>query len=72
MGIVTLMTKLREYLERTGMTQAAFAERVNLNQGTVSKLCRRSTGISLAVAARIERATDGEVPVASWFKEDAA
>ena len=66
------MSTLASYLERTGTTQAAFAEKVGLTQATVSKLCRGATGISLAAAIRIERVTEGQVPVAAWFEGDAA
>jgi len=62
------MNDLAAYLKRTGTTQAAFAEKVGLTQATVSKLCHRSTGISLSAALRIERATDGAVPASSWHE----
>jgi hypothetical protein len=61
---------LREYLEATGETQQAFAVRVHAHQGTISKLCggpdRPPAMPGWGMAARIERATGGKVPVAVW------
>jgi plasmid maintenance system antidote protein VapI len=61
------MMTLPEYLSEHQMTQAAFAERVGLNQATVSKLCRKDRPpISIDTALEIERATGGKVPVTVW------
>lgn len=63
---------LRAYLDTHGETQAEFARRVGLTQGHVSKLCGLTPRISLSAAGRIERATDGLVPIAIWAsREDA-
>ncbi|RJL18236.1 helix-turn-helix domain-containing protein [Paracoccus siganidrum] len=60
------MATLRHHLETSGETQAAFAQRINIQQGTVSKLARGVMLPSLKLAQKIERATDGQVPVSSW------
>lgn len=59
------MMTLPQYLEWKKMTQAQFAARLGVAQGTVSKLCadRRP---SWDMAARIESATEGHVPVSVW------
>lgn len=64
------MTALRTYLEQNRITQAAFAEKVGLNQATVSKLCAGTVGASLATAVRIEKLTGGAVPVSALLKTD--
>jgi DNA-binding transcriptional regulator YdaS (Cro superfamily) len=64
------MMTLREYLDATGETQQAFAARIGAHQGTISKLCggpdRPPSLPGWSMAARIERATEGKVPVAVW------
>jgi len=58
---------LKDYLDRTNTTQAAFAARVGCRQGTISRLCRDVPGhCSLALALRIEAETGGAVPVETW------
>lgn len=59
------MMMLSQYLDAENITQAQFAERIGTTQGTVSKLCagRRP---KWDLALRIERATDGGVPVSIW------
>ena len=59
------MMTLTQYLDAENITQAQFAQMVGTSQGTVSKLCagRRPRW---DLAARIERATSGSVPVAVW------
>lgn len=54
---------LASYLRRTGQTQTEFGQRVGCNQATISKICR-GAGVSLRLALRIERETDGEVTAA--------
>jgi len=60
------MTHLRKFLADTDTTQAAFAERVGVNQATISKLCGMKPQISADLAVKIERETAGAVPVESW------
>lgn len=61
---------LTQYLEAENMTQADFAVRIGASQGTVSKLCAgRRPRWDLAI--KIERQTDGKVPVSTWAAEAA-
>lgn len=62
------MMTLLQYLKLKNMTQTEFAERLGVAQGTVSKLCgaRRP---SWQMAASIEDATDGAVPVSVWARQ---
>ncbi|WP_434286274.1 helix-turn-helix domain-containing protein [Celeribacter sp. SCSIO 80788] len=65
------MKNLRQYLIDRGETQEAFARRINTSQANVSKLCGDSPKIGPAMAARIAKATFGEVPITAWpqFKD---
>jgi transcriptional regulator with XRE-family HTH domain len=63
MGMMTLT----QYLDAKKITQAEFARRLGVNQGTVSKLCRAGRP-SWRLAARIEDETGGAVPVSVWAK----
>lgn len=56
---------LAGYLRGRQITQSAFAQRLGINQATVSKLCSGKLP-SFALAASIERATDGAVPLQAW------
>lgn len=58
--------KLAEYLAHENQTQAEFAARLGLTQGNVSKMCRGQRLPSLPLAAEIERATGGLVPMSVW------
>jgi len=59
------MMTLAQYLTDKKITQAEFARRLNVNQGTVSKLCAGKRP-SWNMATRIAAATGGEVPVQVW------
>jgi len=60
------MMTLNQYLDAEQITQAKFAKRIKVTQGTVSKLCAgRRPGWDLA--ARIAAATAGKVPVEAWL-----
>lgn len=63
--IVTMMT-LSEYLAKTGISQAAFADEIKVKQATVSRLARNMMRPSLELAVSIERITGGAVAAASW------
>jgi DNA-binding XRE family transcriptional regulator len=65
MGIMWGMMTLSQYLNTKNIRQAEFARLIDASQGTVSKLCKDRKP-SWELAARIERATDGAVPVAVW------
>lgn len=57
---------LETYLQSTGETQTAFAARVEATVPTINRIIGNQMNPSLALALRIERATDGKVPVAVW------
>jgi DNA-binding transcriptional regulator YdaS (Cro superfamily) len=56
---------LEKYLEVAGKTQQEFADLVGVAQARISQLIRGALP-SLPLAQRIERVTDGEVPVSAW------
>jgi transcriptional regulator with XRE-family HTH domain len=64
--------KLSEYLDREGLSQAAFAERSGLSTGTVSMLARGKTWLSRVAAHRIEKASGGEVTASDFVHVEAA
>ncbi|MBT0778036.1 helix-turn-helix transcriptional regulator [Paracoccus sp. pheM1] len=66
------MTMLEHHLRASEETQAQFASRIGVRQGTVSKLMRGLVTPSLKLAQRIERVTNGAVPVSSWVDPDPA
>ena len=57
---------LSQYLAWKKLTQSQFGDLAGLNQGTVSKLCFGRSRPSWDVAAKIEKATGGAVPIAVW------
>jgi hypothetical protein len=59
------MITLTDHLRGTGETQTSFAKRIDVHQGTISKLCAGKAP-SLGLALKIERETGGAVPVAAW------
>jgi len=63
------MEHLAVYLDQHGITQSAFAGSLGTTQATISKFCRGVTRPSLDMAVKIERATGGSVPVASWVSD---
>ena len=62
------MTKLRDYLTRTGTRQEDFARRVGTTQATISRLAAGKALPSLELAAGIERESGGEIMAASWVE----
>lgn len=63
------MNKLSQHLTATGLTQQAFAEKVNVTQPTVNRWLNGARP-SWEKAAEIERVTDGAVPMLSWIASD--
>lgn len=63
---------LKAYIAREGITFAAFAERVETSVGNLSRIASGQQRPSTALALRIERATDGDVPFDSWFRKTEA
>ena len=66
------MMSLATYLAAEGIPQGKFAERLGVDQATVSRLARRRMRPSLALAVLIERETAGAVLASSWIEEDTA
>jgi DNA-binding transcriptional regulator YdaS (Cro superfamily) len=55
------MRKIRTYLERHGITQEEFAERLECSQSLVSQWVNGVTEITPEYAVKIERETNGEL-----------
>lgn len=68
------MMTLLQYRNWKKLTQAQLADQLGITQGEVSKLCsdKVSRRPSWETAARIEKATDGAVPMAVWAKAKAS
>lgn len=62
------MRKFRAYIDASADPQRTIAGRLGISSGHLGDLLsgRRTPGLELAV--RIEAATDGAVPVSSWFE----
>ena len=63
------MNALARYLAANGIRPADFAERIGRTQSFVSRICRGVHGVSTATAGRIERETNGAVPMTIWADE---
>ena len=66
------MNKLRQYRKERKIKQREFAALVGASNAYICAIEKghRLPGRDLAI--RIARATDGAVPVESWYKDDAA
>lgn len=62
------MMTLQEYLRISGTRQADFGRSIDVTQGTVSRLCTGRMLPDLVMAAKIERQTNGAVPLGVWVK----
>lgn len=63
------MTALREYLFKNGITQAAFAQTIGVSRSYVAHLSSGLKEPSLAIAARIQLATEGKVSFSSLLTD---
>lgn len=63
------MANLTEYRAENGINQRAFSEMVGVHKSIISKIESGVAKPGLDLAARIERATDGQVKAISWLKE---
>jgi len=65
---------LKDYLARSGRTQADFAARCETTAATISRLVAGSLRPALDLAHRIERESGGDVPTETWVRpaQDAA
>ncbi|OIQ32321.1 MAG: hypothetical protein BM562_05485 [Alphaproteobacteria bacterium MedPE-SWcel] len=61
---------LSEYLKMAMVTQSEFAAQVGVTQGVVSRLANGTKQPSLALAVRIELATQGAVTTHQWIACD--
>ncbi len=61
------MNKLQAFLTARGIKQADFAASIGTTQSMVSRLINGAATPSLTLAAKIERATAGEVSASSWI-----
>lgn len=61
-----VMETLNRYLKSNNLSQSAFADRVGVNQATISKLVRGTIMPSIGLALAIQRETAGAVPVDVW------
>ena len=52
---------LLDYLKSTGQTQAGFAAKAGVNQSTIHRLCYGEMMPSLAIALKIEKASEGKI-----------
>ncbi len=61
---------LKEYLTRTGRKQVDLASTAGVSQAHISQICKFGRRPSPDVAARISRATNGEVAVLDLLYPD--
>jgi len=57
---------LTKYRKATGISQHAFAAKVSVDQSIISRIEAGPTRPGLALAFRIEEATEGAVPASCW------
>lgn len=62
---------LSDYLSRMEMTETAFAAKLGVAQVTVNRYVRGARFPDRDTILKIERATDGRVAPADWYKEAA-
>lgn len=63
---------LDDYMTRESIGDAAMAARLGCDRSRVNRLRRGAGRPSLALAARIERVTNGAVPASAWALETAS
>lgn len=61
------MEKLRQYLE--GRKKGEFARVIGTTPSYLSQILSKHRTPSFTLMVRIERATNGEVPVSSWSED---
>ena len=62
------MQKLRHHIDRLGISQTAFAERLGVSKGYLSQILSGKREPSRELIQRIDQATEGHVPPAVWFQ----
>lgn len=63
---------LKEYLENTGETQTAFADRVGVNRLTIYRIIKNEGEFTTGLIKRVIEATDGHLKPSDFFSEAAA
>jgi plasmid maintenance system antidote protein VapI len=61
------MMTLQDWLDKHEVSQTGFAEALDVRPSTINDLCNGRRRPSLELAVKIERATFGQVPPASWI-----
>jgi transcriptional regulator with XRE-family HTH domain len=59
---------LSRWVDASGLTRDEVAIRFDITRPHLDRLCRGDRRPSLALALKIERITDGAVPVAAWAR----
>ena len=59
---------LKDWLSEAGMTASELARRCEYDRSNMDKILKGTNRPSLALAFRLEQATDGKVPASSWIK----
>lgn len=62
---------LNEFLSASEITDGEFAAKVGVSRSMVNRYRHNQATPSLSLAAKIERATDGAVPMSSWVSAEA-
>lgn len=63
------MQKLSQFLHEQKIARRDFAAQIGVDQSVLSRFCNDQARPGLETAVRIERATLGAVPAASWIPE---
>ena len=63
------MTKLKTYLTSSGISQASFAKDLGMSQPSLNAILNGKTKVSVTMAVKIERMTNGYVEVLSWIPD---
>jgi len=66
-----MSTALDDYMKREKVSDADLSAEIGRDRSIVSRLRRGKITPTLEIAAAIEKATDGRVPMASWVKRSA-
>lgn len=63
---------LETWLADRNITQAEFARRIEYDRGNFNKILAGTLWPSLELALRIEKATNGSIPMSAWAEAKAA
>ncbi len=59
-------TPLVDWIDRSGMTRRGFAEKLDVAETSLNRLCRGERRPSLELAFAIEKLTKGAIPASYW------